>query len=70
MYNPSHYQHAELVNPLGEELPGLTRIGCRTIGSSEGTKVSASESLSIERVEPAEGRGIEGERERERDEMR
>ena len=29
-------------------------MGCRTIGSSEGTKVSASESLSIERVEAAE----------------
>ena len=47
-------------------------MGCRTIGSSEGTKVSASESLSIERVEAA-GRGggrrmkeREGERENER----
>ena len=51
-------------NILGDELPALTRIGCRTIGSSEGTKVSASESLSIDRVEPAEGEGWrEGRRE-------
>ena len=43
-------------NIPGEELPPLTRMGCRTIGSSEGTNVSASESLSIERVEPAKRR--------------
>ena len=43
-------------------------MGCRTIGSSEGTKVSASESLSIERVEAA-GRGG-GRRMKERERTR
>ena len=56
--------HAYCADVPGDELPPLTRMGGRTIGSSEGTKVSASESLSIGRVEPVEG-GRERERERE-----